>query len=428
MARYENSRNYLARARGVIPGGAQNLSKLPRCFPEGAYPAFLCHGRGATVWDVDENSYVDWIMAFGAVSLGHAHPRVSASVTRALQEGSLLSLAHPAEITLAEQLRMFIPCAEMVRFVKTGSEACSAAVRIARAATGRTVVAVGGYHGWHDWFTASRPYHPGVPEFMTQGTRSFQYNDRDSLESLLVEGNVAAVILEPTLLTPPAPGWLSWLRTRASQAGAVLVFDECRTGLRWALGGAQEYFGVVPDLACFSKALGNGVPIACVVGRRDLMEEWGQVVSGTFSGDLLGIQAALAVLQVYREENPLQELWRVGELFCREVLTLLRVYPGAGAFLEGYPVHPRIGFHLGSPELSGLALSVFLQEAALRGALFHPAGLDPSAAHAQNHYVAVERSVEACEGALRVVQEGVTSGALRDRLRGKECDIPPVRR
>ena len=267
--RYVQSIALTARTRAVSPGGAQTMSRQPARFVEGAYPAYLARGRGARVWDVDGNEYVDFLCGLGALPLGHAHPAVDAAIARQLSTGLITpSLPTALEEEVAAKLVQVIPCAQdrgQVRFVKTGSEACAAAARIARRATGRDRVIVVGYHGWHDWVMETSDPHPGIP--LTFNTIRVRYNDLQHLEDVLKDPiklptqtpGIAAVMLEPMLLEPPADGYLQAVVDLCHRYGALSIFDEMVCGFRWATAGGQEYFGVTPDLAVFGKGLANGM-------------------------------------------------------------------------------------------------------------------------------------------------------------------------
>jgi glutamate-1-semialdehyde aminotransferase len=241
--RFERSMEYLARARRVVPGVSQTLSKAPSMFVEGAYPFSLERGQGCRVWDVDGNEYVDYVMGLASVTLGYAHPAVDAAVTRQLQRGSILSLPHPLEVEVSERLTRLIPCAEMVRFLKTGSEGNSAAIRVARAATGRDVIVYCGYSGWHDWYAITTPRSKGIPKDFSRLIVPFTYNDLPSLEAALEEhrGRVAAVIMEPVLLDAPNPGFLAGVKDAAHRAGALLIFDEIVSGFPTSPSSARGW-------------------------------------------------------------------------------------------------------------------------------------------------------------------------------------------
>jgi glutamate-1-semialdehyde 2,1-aminomutase len=414
---FHNSMAWLARARRVVPGATQTLSKGPGMFVEGAYPVFLERGRGCRVWDVDGHEYVDYILGLASITLGYAYPAVTRMVARQLERGSIFSLPHPLEVEVSERLKEVIPCAEMVRFVKTGSEADAAAVRVARAATGRDVVLVCGYAGWHEWYAVTTPRSKGIPKEFSDLVAPFEYNDLTSLEARLAEhhGRVAAVMMEPVLLDAPAPGFLEGVKAAARRHGALLIFDEIVSGFRWAVGGAQEHFSVVPDLATFGKGMANGLPLAAVVGGRDLMREFEEIfVSSTFGGDTLALAGCLATLDVYREPV-IEHLWRIGRRF-QQGFDALAARLGVPARAVGYPVHPKIVIDHRSPETQRLLMSLFLQETAARGAIFHFAGFNISYSHSEAD---VDETLQSCEAALRVVGDALSDGRVSERLRGK---------
>ncbi len=311
---YKTSEKLLDRARSVIPLGSQTFSKSFTQYPREA-PMFLAGGDGARVWDVDGNSYVDLVSGLLPVVLGYRDPDVDEAIRKQLCNGISFSLATGLEVELAERLIELIPCAEMVRFGKNGTDATSAAVRLSRAFTGRDRVAVCGYHGWQDWYIGATTRNKGVPKAVSDLTHVFPYNDLAALRALLEEhaGEFAAVIMEPVNATEPEPGYLEGVRELAREHGALLVFDEIITGFRIALGGAQQYFGVTPDLACFGKGMGNGMPISAIVGRADVMKEMEEVFfSGTFGGETLSLAAAIAVIDKMRREPVIEHLWRMG--------------------------------------------------------------------------------------------------------------------
>lgn len=311
----DSSARFLARAEKVIPLGSQTFSKSKIQYPSTA-PMFLTHGLGGKVWDLDGNCYVDLVCGLLPVVLGYQDPDVDAAIRRQLSAGISFSLATELETQLAERLVELIPCAEAVRFGKNGTDATSAAIRLARAFTGRDHIVACGYHGWQDWYIGATARHKGVPDATRALTHMAPYNDLDATEALLQthQGQVAAIILEPMNVVDPKPGYLQGLKDLAHRHGAVLVFDEVITGFRYALGGAQSLFGVTPDLAAFGKAMGNGMPISAVVGRADIMAEMNEVfISGTFGGEALSLAAAIAVIDKMRSEPVIEGLWRKGE-------------------------------------------------------------------------------------------------------------------
>ena len=415
---YPRSLDLLARARRVVPGASQTLSKGPAMFVEGAYPVFLQRGRGCRVWDVDGHEYVDYILGLASITLGYAYPAITEAVARQLAEGSIFSLPHPLEVEVSERLAALIPCAEMVRFVKTGSEADAAAVRVARAATGREVVLYCGYAGWHEWHAVTTPRSKGIPKDLGRFVAPFAYNDLDSLERALEEhrGRVAAVIMEPVLLDEPRPGFLAGVKAAAHRHGALLIFDEIVSGFRWAVGGAQEHFGVVPDLATFGKGMANGLPLAAVVGRRDLMAEFDEIfVSSTFGGDTLALAACRATLDEYAREPVIARMWAMGRRF-QDGFRALAARLGVPAECVGYPVHPKVIIRHDREPQQRLLTSLFLQETAARGVIVHFAGFNVSFSHREAD---VDQSLEACAAALGAVGEALADGRIAERLRGR---------
>lgn len=313
--RYQKSETLLERALKVIPLGSQTFSKSLTQYPYGVSPYFIRRGEGCRVWDVDGNEYVDFINSLASVTLGYNDPEVTAAVRTQLDDGVIFSLPHPLEMEVAERIVDMVPCAEMVRFGKNGSDATAGAIRVARAYTGRDRVAVCGYHGWQDWYIGSTTRHRGVPKATRDLTHSFTYNDAASLEQLLLAypGEFAGVILEPMNVAEPQQDFLDAVARLTRQHGALLVFDETITGFRYADGGAQEYFGVTPDLATFGKGLANGYPVSAVAGRREFMKQMEEIFfSFTFGGETLSLAASAATLDKLRREKVCEQLARQG--------------------------------------------------------------------------------------------------------------------
>lgn len=295
-----SSQELFERAKEIIPLGAQTFSKSHIQYPKGS-PLYVTHGDGALLYDVDGNDYVDLVAGLLPVILGYRDPDVDTAIRNQLDRGISFSLSSPIEEELAEKLVEIIPCAEMVRFGKSGTDVTSAAVRLARAYTNRdSILICGGYHGWNDWSIASTNRNLGVP--YTPGVHRISYGDADRVSDLATELEMLKKPLAGIIVEPETdPQYLGNLREIADKSGAVLIFDEVITGFRYALGGAQEYFGVTPDLACFGKAMGNGMPISAVVGQRKIMEKCSPpnniFYSGTMFGETLSIAAALATIK-----------------------------------------------------------------------------------------------------------------------------------
>jgi glutamate-1-semialdehyde 2,1-aminomutase len=369
--RYKHSESYLERAMRVIPLGSQTFSKSITALPFGISPYFVDRASGSHFWDIDGNKFLDFVNGLACVTLGYRDPDVDTAVLSQMQNGVTFSLPHRLETLVAEQLVDLIPCAEMVRFAKNGSDVTSAAVRIARACTGRERVAVCGYHGWQDWYIGSTSRNLGVPMGVQALTHSFAYNDLNSLRSLFKAhpGEFAAVILEPMNATWPSPGFLEGLREMTRVEGSLLVFDETITGFRFDNGGAQAYFGVRPDLATFGKGIANGYPLSAVVGRRDYMGVVEDIFfSGTFGGETLSLAAAQAVLSKYKREPVIEKLRAHGEMIMAGVSELISVHELTSVIsVSGHPAWSFLQFFDSSPYTNLEVKSLFLQEVFRRG-------------------------------------------------------------
>ncbi|MEY8251499.1 MAG: aminotransferase class III-fold pyridoxal phosphate-dependent enzyme, partial [Colwellia sp.] len=313
---YNKSSQWLERAEKTIPLGSQTFSKSRIAYPKNVSPLFIKRGEDCQVWDADDNQYTDFVSGLLSVSLGYCNEAVDNAVIKQIKSGVTFSLPHQLEMQVAEKLVELIPCADMVRFGKNGSDATSAAIRLARAFTQKEHVAVCGYHGWQDWYIGSTTRDLGVPESTKSLTHTFKYNDISSLEQLFSqqENKIAAVILEPMNTHFPQDNFLQKVKDLCKKQGAVLIFDETITGFRFSMGGAQALFGVTPDLATFGKGMANGYPISAVVGRRDIMMLMQDIFfSGTFAGETLSLAATQATLDFMIKNNVVKHLTAMGE-------------------------------------------------------------------------------------------------------------------
>jgi len=417
--RYGISQEWFERGQRVIPGCSQTFSKGWTQFTFGASPIFLRSGKGCRVIDVDGNEYVDYPMALGPIVLGHNYPRVSEAVRRQMDEGTTFSLPHPLEVQVAETLVEIVPCAEMVRFAKNGSDATSGAVRLARAFTGREIIACCGYHGWQDWYIGTTTRNKGVPKAVQDLTIPFEYNNIASLERIFAEhsGQVAAVIMEPVGVIEPEQGFLERIRELTRREGALLIFDEIITGFRLALGGAQEYFGVIPDLACFGKAMGNGYPISAVVGRREIMQLFDEVFfSFTFGGETVSLAAALATISEMRKKNVISHLWEQGQKLKDGYNVLAREF-GVDRYTEciGLPPRTVVTFKDETGSESLVLKSLFQQECLKRGVLFS-GGHNVCYSHSNAD---IDHTLQAYRAATEIMAEAIRSGDPLQRLEGK---------
>lgn len=409
-----------SRAQGVLTAGLWSVSQGTFHYPDGVFPLLAQRGEGCCLVDTTGRTYVDWMMGWGPVVLGYRHPAVERAIREQLESGTLLSLLHPVEIEVAEAIRSMVPCAERVAFGKNGSDVLMAAVRIARAATGRQDVLVYGYHGFHDWYMAVVPQVEGIPRDLRPLVRYFRYNDLAGLRQLLLasKGGVAAVVMEPTNTEMPEPGFLEGVRDLTEEHGAFLIFDEIITGFRLANGGAQEYFGVVPDLACFGKGLSNGMPLSALTGKTDAMEILHRVGYGlTFRGELLSLAAARAALRVYREEPVCQHLWRIGDGIRERFLESAR-RAGVDARLEG--PSPRMSFRFAAAGgITPLGLQTLFVQECLKRSILTNGHLLPSYAHSDAE---VEETAAAFEGALAVLGR-----AIREKDLSRHLQVPALK-
>jgi glutamate-1-semialdehyde 2,1-aminomutase len=321
---FTRSRALASRLRELIPGGAHTYAKADDQYPEGMAPVIV-RGHGCRVWDVDGNEFIEYGSGLRAVGLGHAYEPVLEAVHRQLALGSNFVRPAAIELEAAERLLEFLPSAEMVKFCKDGSDATSGAVKLARAYTGRDLVAICSSHPFFavdDWFIGTSAMPGGVPKATRELTVRFPYNDLAALDALFEAhpGRIAGVVLEAEKETPPAHGFLDGVRAACDRHRAVMILDEMITGFRWHNGGAQAYYGVTPDLATFGKALANGFSVSALAGRRELMELGGFdharervfLLSTTHGAETHGLAAAIATLQVYRDEPVVEALWRKG--------------------------------------------------------------------------------------------------------------------
>jgi glutamate-1-semialdehyde aminotransferase len=408
------------RARRLIPAGTQTLAKGPSQYVDGVAPKYLARGKGARVWDVDGNEFIDLTMAVGPVVLGYGHPSVDRAIAAQLEHGITFSLMHPLEVEVAELVRRVVPGADSVRFSKTGCDVTTAAVRLARAYTGRDKVLCCGYHGWHDWYIGTTSRRAGVPLATRTLTEVFQYNDLFSLMEALGD-DVACVILEPMIFQQPDPGYLRVLKRACESAGALLIFDEMWTGFRVALGGAQQRFDVVADLACFSKAVANGMPLSVLTGRADVMALLEQEVFffTTFGGEALSLAAAKATLEDLRDLEVPARLETAGQRLLDGYNDLARKKGLEHTQASGLPCRALISFDAsaGDPLLQK---SLVQQELLRHGVLwtgFHNLCLAHGDAELEHVLAAYDR-------ALDVLSTALAHGRLASSLRGQP--VQPV--
>jgi glutamate-1-semialdehyde aminotransferase len=418
------SEEYWARAKGLIPAGTQCLSKGPTQFVDGVAPKYLKRGEGCHVWDVDGNEYIDLGMGLRTVILGYGYPAVNEAIKRQLEDGANFTLMHPLEVEVAELLKRTIPCAEAVRYGKNGGDVTTAAVRAARAYTGRDKVAICGYHGWHDWYIVTTERNRGVPKILKQLSFTFQYNNVESLKKLVdtYHDEFAAVIMEPVGVTPPQNGFLKDVKKVAHDNGAVLIYDEIITGFRFALGGAQEYFNVIPDLATFGKAMSNGMPVSALVGKEEIMRVFNETFwSFTYGGECLSLAASIATINEIKRKKVIDFIWKQGRKLQDGYNKLTKEHDVEKVTeCAGYPPSSLVKFSGKTPDESLLMKSLVQQELLKRGILW-------AAYHAMSYShkdEEINTALEAFDDALKTLSKAMQQGKIEKFLEGKP--VKPV--
>lgn len=416
---FEQSRALQERAHRLIPGGAHTYAKGDDQYPVNA-PGFIARGSGCRVWDVDGNEFIEYGMGLRAVTLGHGHRRVIDAAYHAMLQGMNFTRPSPIEVEAAEEFLRLIPAAEMVKFAKNGSDAMTAAVKLARACTGRDLIAICGdqpFFSVDDWFIGATNIPAGVPEAIRSLTVKFRFNDLDSLVALFnaYPDRIAAVVLEAETAVAPKLGFLHEVESLTHANGALLVLDEMITGFRWALGGAQSVYGIEPDLSAFGKALGNGFAIAALAGKREFMERGGLqhdhervfLLSTTHGAETGSLAAALETMRIYQQEPVIDTLHRQGER--------LRAGLAQAATAAGVQSHFQVlgrACNLvyatrdqdGNPSQSFRAL--FLQEIIRRGVI--APSLVVSYAHTDDD---IDQTIDAIAAALQVYRRALDDGA-----------------
>lgn len=418
----EKSEEYFKRASGLIPAYTQTLSKSYTQFVQGVSPLFLEKGKGSHVWDVDGNEYIDLPLGLGPVTLGYCYEPVESAVKQQMEKGVSFSLPHRLEVEAAEALRNVIPCGESIRFTKTGSDACSAAVRIARAYTKRDKIAHCGYHGWHDWHIIDSTRNIGVPKFNKDLLLTFEYNKIETLEKLFSENKnqIAAVILEPVSLDSPEGDFLNKVKKLTQENGAILVFDEMVTGFRLRTGGAQELYGVIPDIATFGKGIANGYPLAVIAGKKEYMQVCDKIFfSSTFGGETLSLAASIAAVNEYKTNNVIEHMWtqgkKVQDAFNKKAKEL-----DLDAICKGLPPHQVMMIKNEKDQDGLLGKSLLIQETNKRSVL--ASGVNNFCYSHTNEDI--EKCIVAFDAALEFVQKAYLSSEPEKMLEGRK--VSPI--
>lgn len=374
--KYVKSEAALETGKKYIPGGVIG-TRRPENFVPGAYPLYVTEGKGSHFFDIDGNEYIDFLAGFGPVLLGHAYEVVDNAAIERIRKGFCFDLSQEIQNELAQKVIKMIPCAEKVIFVLSGSDATTAAIRLARTYTGRDKIMKCGYTGWHDW---SVPVAVGIPAKAREDVISFEYNNIASVEQTLdkYKGQVAAVIITPLgheyahPIEFPKDGFLQKLRELTKAHGTMLIFDEIRTGFRLAKGGAQEHFKVTPDLAVFGKAMANGYPIGMVAGKEDvMMAAMKAYISSTFFYNSLPMAASVATLQEIEKRNVIAQVWKQGKKLQQGLREIIAKY-GVPAEVSGPGPMPFLTFKSDPEKKHSQRRKLFYTETTANGVFIHP--------------------------------------------------------
>lgn len=417
------------KAKNIIPGGTQLLSKRPEMFLPGQWPAYYHDCKGVHVTDLDGNRFIDMsICGVGACILGYGDPDVDSAVKRAIDRGTMSTLNCPDEVELAELLCGLHPWAEMVRYTRAGGEAMSVAVRIARAAAGRDLVAFCGYHGWHDWYLSSNLSDDsnldgqllpglspsGIPRSLNSTAVPFHFNKPETLKQAVERcgNNLAAIVMEPVRHSNPEKGFLQYVRETADRTGAVLIFDEVTSGWRMNAGGIHLIYGIAPDIAVFAKGLSNGYPMAAVMGKRSVMEAAQRTfISSTYWTEKIGPVAALATIRKILSRNVPERLNETGNL-VRGIWAKASDRYGLKIGIHGIPPLSILSFDYG--EISQMTHTLFTQEMLSRGFLASKAFYS-TYAHTMEHINKYEKAVNEV---FQVIADTMRDNTLEDSLHG----------
>ncbi len=419
------SDEYYKIALELIPAQTQTLAKGPGQNIKGVAPKYLQRGKGSHVWDVDGNEYLDYTMAVGPLSLGYAYDKVDEAIREQLKDGITFSLMHPLEVEVAQLINRVVPNAESIRYSKVGADVTSAAVRLARAYTGRNKVLCCGYHGWHDWYISVTDRNKGIPQPIQDLSFTFNYNDIQSVIDSIDE-DTACVILEPFVFDEPKDNFLHKLRDICTENGTVLIFDEMWTGFRIAVGGAQEYFGVKADLACFSKAVANGMPISILTGRKDIMQllEKDVFFFTTFGGEALSLAAVKATVTEIIEKNVPEYLARQGRKLKDGYNSIAQKLGMDYTKCSGFDCRTIITFDAEKSGCNPLEMKSLVQQEMIKRGILWGGFHNMSFSHTDQD---IEYTLKAYEDVLPILKKAVEEKNVKSYLRGEPVE-PVFRR
>lgn len=415
---------YLEKSRNLIPSLTQTFSRAAYTFVEGAFPVYAKSAKGSHFIDVDDNEYIDYLCGLGPIILGHAYPKVDDAIKEQLKNGILFSLPHKLELDVSELLCDIIPSAEMVKFSKTGSGAATGAVRGARAITKRDKIAYCGSGGvWHDWYAGIISRNQGVPHFNNDLISIFDYNDISGLETIFQKNpdEIACVFMEPTIFETPNNSFLQNVKKLTHENNSILIFDEIVTGFRFSNGGAQQYFGVEPDITVLGKGIANGMPLSAVVGQKEYMKVFDDVFfSTTYASETLSLAAAEATISEFIEKPVIKKMWDNGSMLMEQI-NKISEENSLGIRLTGYPIRIKLNCKDQQGNESVLLKSLLVQEMVKRGIFMHPGVEYISFSHEHED---IKQTIDAFTDAALIIKKATTENKFESYLEGNP--IKPV--
>lgn len=420
MIKLQKSNEYLKRAISLIPALSQTFSKAPYSYVQGVYPVYLKSGKGSHVVDVDNNEFIDYILALGPITLGYAYQSVDKAIKKQLKDGISFSMPHYLEVELSEKLHQTIPGSDMIRFTKTGSDAGTAAIRAARAITKKDKILYCGSGGvWHDWFTTITSRNVGIPKFNEKLISKFEYNNVESLKIKFDEwkDEIAAIYMEPMIVEHPKNNFLQNVKKLAHENNSILIFDEVVTGFRYANGGAQEYLGIEADISAWGKGIGNGMPLGAITGKSEYMKIFDDIFYSTsYAGEALSLAAGIAVINEMQIKSVIEHSWKIGK----------RLHDGFNDIskslelnfkMEGLSIRGSIICYDENGNPSNLLKSILYQELIQRGVMFGPGAIFISYSHSEKD---IKLTLSKCEDAMKFIKKEIEKKPASEILKGQE--------
>jgi len=429
--KFANSMSTYDEALNYIPMGTSTFSKNPNLYVVGAAPLYISTAKGCRVIDVDGNEFIDYSMALSILILGYANSEVNEAAKSAIDDGLLFTLSCPEEPLLAQKITSLVPNADMVRFVKSGSDSCEGAVRLARNYTNKLkIVTVGGYHGFHDWFVVSTPRNKGIPEIMSEWVLPHNYNDIESLEQTIKTraDEIAAVMMEPVISYEPQEGFLERIRQLTEEHNIVLIFDEMKTGFRLDIGGGQKYLNVIPDLAIFGKGLANGFPLSALVGKKYLMklfEDENCFLSASYATEKASLRASLKTLEILERDRVLEHVWKMGQMLKDGVKKILLSHE-LESFMDIVGFAPMTHFIIpGYEDITANEIKSYIQQESVKRGVLFVGYHHTSFAHTPED---IDYTLKVYDEVFFLLNKALKEKNIKDKLEGKAISAFGVRR